>query len=250
MSGPGGGAAGAAQEPPVLVAVSHGTRSAAGRRCIAELRLAIGALRPEVVVRAAHVDVQRPELAPVVASLAAQGRRSVAVPLLLSTGFHVRHDVRRAVEATGGLARAAAALGPDEVLVDVLQDRLAECGAGPDDAVVLAAAGSSSARATADVEAVAASLAARRGAPVVCGYLSIAQPPVPGAVALARETGRPVAIASYLLTPGVFTDRLAEAGADRVAAPLGPDPRIAALALRRYDAALAECAAEAAAPVA
>ncbi|GAB7190501.1 sirohydrochlorin chelatase [Kineococcus sp. NUM-3379] len=229
-------------EPPVLVAVSHGTRSPAGRRCIAELRLAIGAQRPDVRVRAAHVDVQRPELGPVVAELAAAGLRSVAVPLLLSTGFHVRHDVRSAVEATGGLARAAAALGPDDVLVDVLADRLAECGAGADDAVVLAAAGSSSARATADVEAVAAALSARRGTPVLPGYLSIAQPGVPGAVRLARAGGRAVTIASYLLAPGVFTDRLAEAGADRVAAPLGADPRIAALALRRYDAALADWA--------
>ena len=227
---------------PVLVAVSHGTRSAAGRRCIAELRLAIGAQRPEVLVRAAHVDVQRPELAPVVAGLAGQGLRSVAVPLLLSTGFHVRHDVRAAVEAAGGLARAAAALGPDEVLVDVLADRLAGCGAGAEDAVVLAAAGSSSARATRDVEEVAAALSARRGAPVLPGYLSIAQPSVPEAVRRARGTGRAVTIASYLLAPGVFTDRLAEAGADRVAAPLGADPRIAALALRRYDAALADWA--------
>ena len=230
---------------PVLVAVSHGTRSPAGRRCIAELRLAIGALRPGVEVRAAHVDVQRPELGPVVASLAAAGRRSVAVPLLLSTGFHVRHDVRSAVEATGGLAVAAEALGPDEALLDVLGDRLAECGAGADDAVVLAAAGSSSARATSDVEEVAAALAARRGAPVVCGYLSIAQPSVPEAVRLARAEGRAVTIASYLLAPGVFTDRLAQAGADRVAAPPGADPRIAALALRRYDAALAAAAAPA-----
>ena len=231
--------AAAGEDAPVLVAVSHGTRSPAGRRCIAELRLAIGAQRPGVQVRAAHVDVQRPELAPVVAGLAASGRRSVAVPLLLSTGFHVRHDVRSAVEATGGMARAAQALGPDDVLVDVLQDRLAACGAGAEDAVVLAAAGSSSARATRDVEAVAASLAARRGAPVVCGYLSIAQPGVPEAVRLARTGGRDVTIASYLLAPGVFTDRLEQAGADRVAAPLGADPRIAALALRRYDAVLA-----------
>ncbi|PPK98610.1 sirohydrochlorin ferrochelatase [Kineococcus xinjiangensis] len=224
--------------PPVLVAVSHGTRSPAGRRCIAELRLAIGALRPQVQVRAAHVDVQRPELAPVLASLAAAGRRSVAVPLLLSTGFHVRHDVRAAVEATEGLAVAAAALGPDDALLDVLDDRLAESGAGPDDAVVLAAAGSSSARATRDVEAVVTALAARRGAPVLAGYLSIAQPTVPEAVRLARATGREVSIASYLLAPGVFTERLGQAGADRVCAPLGADPRIAALALARYDAAL------------
>lgn len=233
-------------EHPVLIGCSHGTRLPAGRRTIAHLRLAVGALRPGLEVVAAHVDVQSPALDAVVARLSAGGRRSVVVPLLLSTGYHVRHDVATAVRASDGWSTAAAALGPDDALVDVLDDRLAEAGAGPDDAVALAAAGSLNPRAVADVDHVVAALAARRGTPVLAGFLAAQQPSVAGAVAALRELHphRRVALAPYLLAPGVFTGRLAAAGADVVAAPMitgprGVDARIAALALRRYDEALA-----------
>jgi sirohydrochlorin ferrochelatase len=62
---------------------------------------------------------------------------------------------------------------------------------------------------------------------------------VPDAVAAARRDGaQRVVVASYLLAPGHFHDKLAGAGADAVTAPLLPDARIAAVLLDRYDAAL------------
>jgi sirohydrochlorin ferrochelatase len=45
-----------------------------------------------------------------------------------------------------------------------------------------------------------------------------------------------VAVASYLLFPGVFADRLAAAGADVTGAALGAAPEVARLVLARYDA--------------
>jgi sirohydrochlorin ferrochelatase len=225
----------------VLIGCGHGTRLPAGRRTMALFRLAIAKSRPGIEVRAAHVDVHKPALDDVVRRFAAQGRPSVVVPLLLSTGFHVRVDIARAVESAGGLAVAASALGPDPVLVRVLQQRLAEAGAGPDDPVVLAAAGSSDPRAGADVdEMVAALAAARGGAPVTAGFLASARPTVIEAVTQARlaDPGRPIAIATYLLAPGHFSGRLDAAGADRVAAPLAPHPELAALALTRFDQAV------------
>ena len=225
----------------MLIGCSHGTRSPAGRRTIALLRLAIGVARPGLEVVAAHVDVQRPALDEVVDRLAAAGRRAVVVPLLLSSGYHVHQDVAGAVRRSGGLAVAAAALGPDPAIEAVVADRLAEAGAGEDDSVVLAAAGSLAPRAVADVDAVLAAMGARRAAPVTGGFLAAQQPDVAGAVRAARAArpGARVAVASYLLAPGVFTARVAAAGADVVAAPMGPDPRLAALALARYDAAVA-----------
>ena len=205
---------------------------------MALLRLAIAKARPEIEVRAAHVDVHKPALNDVVQRFAAQGRSIVVVPLLLSTGFHVRVDIARAIESAHGLAVAAGALGPDPVLVRVLQQRLAESGAGPDDVVVLAAAGSSDPRAGADVQAMVEALsAARGGAPVSAGFLASATPTVVDAVAQARRDhpGRPVAIGTYLLAPGHFSSRLEAAGGDRVAAPLAPHPDLAALALTRFD---------------
>jgi sirohydrochlorin ferrochelatase len=229
---------------PVLIGCAHGTRLPAGRRTMALLRLDVARARPGVEVRAAHVDVHKPALDDVVRRFAARRRPLVVVPLLLSTGFHVRVDIARAIDAAteaGGPAVAAAALGPDPVLVRLLQQRLAEAGAGPEDPVVLAAAGSSDPRATADVERIVTDLsAARGGAPVRAGYLATARPTVAEAVTRIRqEHPGPVAVASYLLAPGHFSARLETAGADRVSAPLAPHPDLAALALARFDAALA-----------
>jgi sirohydrochlorin ferrochelatase len=163
------------------------------------------------------------------------GRRVVVVPLLLSSGYHDRVDLPAAIRSARPDAAQAAVLGPDPLLAGALAARLAEAGRQPGDAVVLAAAGSSDPEAVAAVHAQAALLAAELDVPVTAAFGSTALPDVRSAVAAARP-GR-VAIAPYLLAPGFFTDRLAEAGADVVAAPLGAHPAVVTLALRRYDEA-------------
>jgi sirohydrochlorin ferrochelatase len=226
---------------PVLVACAHGTRNPTGRRLIAELALAARSLRPGLTTTAAFVDVQPPTVVDVVAGLSAEGRPAVVVPLLLSGGFHVHVDIAGAVASAPGTV-AARPLGPDPRLADVLRDRLVSAGADPADpstAVVLAAAGSSDVRAVADVENTAALVQRDWAGPVTTGYGSAAQPTVPDAVAAARRAGAArVVVASYLLAPGHFHDKLAGAGADGVTAPLLPDDRIAAVLLDRYDAAV------------
>jgi sirohydrochlorin ferrochelatase len=221
---------------PALVACGHGTRRADGRRVLAELRLDVAARRAGLEVLPASVDVQRPALAEVVDGLVARGRPAVVVPLLLAAGYHVRVDVAGAVAASGGLVRAAAPLGPDPVLAAILSERLDQAEVDPDDPVVVAAAGSSDARAISDVEAVVAELAARRPGPVAVGYLSAARPTLPEAIGSAHVPGRRTALATYLLAPGVFSRRLAGAGAHVVTGPLAPHPALADLVLRRYDA--------------
>jgi sirohydrochlorin ferrochelatase len=226
---------------PVLVACAHGTRNPTGRRLIAELALAARAQRPGLTTTAAFVDVQPPTVVDVVAGLAAAGQVAVVVPLLLSGGYHVHVDIAGAVADADG-AVAARPLGPDPRLVEVLRDRLVEAGADPRDpltAVVLAAAGSSDPRSVADVEDTADLLQRAWAGAVTTGYGSAAQPTVPDAVAAARRGGAErVVVASYLLAPGHFHDKLAGAGADLVTAPLLPDERIAAVLLDRYDAAV------------
>lgn len=230
----------------VLVGCSHGTADPAGRATIHALLAGVAEARPDLEVREAFVDVQQPEVADVVrdalADAGPDGGPVVVVPLLLSAGFHVHVDVAASVEGTPAVA--AAALGPDPRLVDLLLDRLAEAGTRPEDAVVLAAAGSSDPRAAAAVGRVVAGLAERRGGDVSVGYGSGCDPRVPVAVAAARERlarsgrGGRVVVASYLLAPGFFHDRLAEAGADVVTAPLGADPRVVQVVLDRHLQAL------------
>ncbi|WP_299037059.1 sirohydrochlorin chelatase [uncultured Pseudokineococcus sp.] len=229
---------------PLLVLCAHGTRGPRGRRTVGALVDALSRARPGTAVRAAFVDVQPPTVADVVAQHAPE-RGVVVVPVLLSAGHHVGSDVARAV-APWSRAVSAGPLGPHPLLDEVLADRLAEAGALPGDAVVLAAAGSSDPRAAPDVERVAAALRTRHDGEVVVGYGAAAQPRVPDAVAALRERGaRRVLVASYLLGPGFFHDRLAGVGADAVSEPLltAPDgalePRVLAAVWSRFDAAAA-----------
>lgn len=234
----------------ILVACAHGTSSAAGRAAILAAVEQIRAARPGLTVLDAYVDVHGPELPDVVAGLPA-GARGVVVPLLLSVGYHVKVDIARAADSRPGTLTAAP-LGPDERLADLLAARLGEAGLGADDAVVLAAAGSSNPQAAHSVEALADMLRHRIPNRILPGYGASASPSVPEAVAeLRAEEARPgdtgeaddgvrVLIAAYLLAPGYFHDQLAKAGADAVTAPLLPAPVIAHIALDRFDAALAQ----------
>lgn len=225
---------------PLLIACSHGTDNAQGRREIDAVRAGIAALRPELDVVEAYVDVQDPDLVDVVTSLP-PGRPAVIVPLLLSVGYHVKVDIARAA-ASRPETISALPLGPDPRLAHVLQQRLVEAGVAYDDAVVLAAAGSSDACAAEDVTEVRAALAELRTGPVRAGFGSKASPSVPDVVTATRSPGGTVAIASYLLAPGYFHDQLGKAGADVVSAPLLPSAVITEIAITRYDDAVARLA--------
>ena len=105
--------------------------------------------------------------------------------------------------------------------------------------MVLAAAGSSDAAALAEVRAAGRMLAAEVGRRVRVGFVATGAPRVDAVVAGLRAAGeRRVAIASWLLAPGVFHTRLAGAGADVVAAPLGAHPDVVAAVVARYRTAL------------
>lgn len=221
---------------PVLIACSHGTSSPAGRAAISALVEKVRLLLPHVAVEEAFVDVQQPEIDDVVRAVAP--RRAVVVPLLLSTGFHTKVDIARAVTDAGPRATATAALGPHPLLADLLATRLREAGLAEGDAVVLAAAGSSDPAASVDVAAMADLLQDRVAAPVAVGYAAGAGTRIADAVARARAGGaRRVVSASYVLAPGHFADVIARGGADIVTDPLAPDDAVAAVVVERYLAA-------------
>ncbi|GAA3590725.1 sirohydrochlorin chelatase [Kribbella ginsengisoli] len=225
-----------------LVAAAHGTADPRGIREVHALVRLIAGLRPSVPVSLGFVDVDVPALPGLVDRVVADGNQAVVVPLLLSSGYHTAVDIGREAERRPYQVQAASALGPDPVLADVLVDRLRACvdlgsasGSASVDRVVLAAAGSSDRRALLDCSATAALLAERIDRPVEVGYVSGAGERL-GSV-LTRSTGQ-VAVATYLLAPGFFADRVRRIAGDLpVSAPLGADPRIAALALHRYDVA-------------
>ena len=204
---------------PVLLACSHGTSSLVGQRAVSALVDAVALRRPDLDVLGCCVDVQQPD---VPTTLAEIGDEPVhIVPLLLSAGFHVYVDLAEAAaEALDAAVRPA--LGPDPRLVRQLVTRLHEAGLGPDDAVVLAVAGSSDARAVEDCEVMGRLLGQAVGRDVLVGYISAVQPALPDAVETARSRhgGRRVVVSTYLLAPGYFADLAGRAGADLVTEPL------------------------------
>jgi sirohydrochlorin ferrochelatase len=221
---------------PVLLAVAHGSRDPRAQRTVWALAGRVSALAPAAEVRAAFVQNAEPSLAGALA--AAGGRQVVVVPLLLSAGYHLGHDITEM--AARAAAPVAAPLGPDPGLIPALADRLRAAGAPAGTPVVLAAAGSADPRAIAGTRSQAALLAAHLQAPVRAAFAAAGQPPVDEAVtALAARTGGPVAVASYLLAPGVFHDRLRASGATWISAPLGDHPAVAAVVVDRFRGLLA-----------
>ncbi len=215
-----------------LLAVAHGTREPAGVATIEALVEAVRRRRPALTVSVAYVEIVPPSIE---TALAAMTGPVVVLPLLLASGYHDKVDLPRAVRAVRPDARLARVLGPDPLLAEALLDRLREAGWRPGEAVVLGAAGSSDPGATATVDVQAGMLADRTGGPVVAAYASAARPEVGEAVRDGRHAGADrVAIASYLLAPGFFADRLAAAGADLVSAPLGVHDAVVRLVLARY----------------
>jgi sirohydrochlorin ferrochelatase len=136
----------------------------------------------------------------------------------------------------------AAPLGPHPLLLRALERRLpaaaledpAEVG------VVLAAAGSSDPEANATIAGLAAQWQAETGwFAVRPAYASAAGPTPAQAVAELRQAGaRRVVVASYLLAPGLFADRIRAtalaAGAAAVSPALGALPEVADVVLDRY----------------
>ncbi|GAA3534364.1 sirohydrochlorin chelatase [Nocardioides daeguensis] len=208
--------------------VAHGTRAAAGNEVARELTAAAArALGWEATT--SYVELGAPLFADVVSTVETP---AVAVPLLLSTGYHLRQDLPAAVAAAGrDDVRLGRALGPDRLLAAAQVDRLRAAGATPGQPVVMVAAGSTDPAAAADLAAASHLLAHAWGAPVRLATLAGRGPRL-------AEVVRPGdAVSPYLLATGHFHrkarhDALA-AGASVVADVIGPHPRVVQLVVER-----------------
>ncbi|SEQ11483.1 Sirohydrochlorin ferrochelatase [Lentzea xinjiangensis] len=204
-----------------LVLAFHGTRDPRGVAVCAQIADMVRA-QVDVPVAVAYADVRQPDVRSVVDG------PCVVVPVFLAAGYHVRVDIPEQIGPRPDVVLTSP-LGLDAV--PAVRDRLREAGFRRGDAVVLAAAGSSDARALATVRRAASMLGA-----AAVGYVATAVPRVSDVVAGFR--GRRVAVASWLLAPGAFHGSLAGCGADVVAEPVGAHPLVVDVVLRKYYAAL------------
>lgn len=216
-----------------LILCAHGSHGTRGRLALASLVNAVRREAPDLDVVDAFVDVQDPSIAEVVADTA--GPRAI-VPLMLAYDRPVSIDVVRASHLDP-LTVVTAPLGPDWVLAEVGVRRLFEAGARADDTIVLAADTTSDDRAVADIGKAARLLSAVWGGRVHVGALGGPDTPLADAVDVARAYGHRVVVSTYVLTPGVVCDQIAQAGADVVTEPLldngPPDARLVSLVLAR-----------------
>ena len=197
-------------------------------------------------VKAAFLDHCAPSLPQVLGSVDSAG--CVVVPLLLTAAYHSKTDIPAKLAAARVDVSCADTLGPHPLLLAALERRLGEAGLPMGDraarartSVVLAAAGSSDPTANATIAALAARWQARGGwRAVVPAYASAAGPRPDDAVRalLAGGAPGPVVVATYLLAPGFFADKIRaaglRAGAAAVSPALGAAPEIADLILERY----------------
>ncbi len=217
-----------------LLLVAHGTRKPEGVTMVGDLAARVsGVLDRQVHV--AFVDVLGPTPREVLSALPAD-RPVTVVPAFLAGGYHVRVDLPAHVAASGHRAvTVTAALGPCPSTVQVMAQRLVECGWRTGDSVVMAAAGTSDPHAQSDLRRTAALTSALIGDRVELAYAATGTPRVRDAVTELRRRGaRRVAVASYLLADGLFQDRLRDSGADLVADPLGSHPAMVRLIAKRF----------------
>jgi sirohydrochlorin ferrochelatase len=242
-----------------LVAVAHGSRDPRAAATVSQL-LAVVRYRAMawglggLDVKAAFLDHCAPSLPQALSAVGGDGA-CVIVPLLLTAAYHSKADIPAKIAAASAApldVSCAGPLGPHPLLLAALERRLAEAGVAVSDpaartrtSVVLAAAGSSDPAANATIAALAARWQATRGwHAVVPGYASAAGPRPDEAVRalLAGGAPGPVVVATYLLAPGYFADKIRAgglgAGATAVSPALGAAPEIADVVLERYLAAV------------
>lgn len=232
---------------PVLLVIAHGSRDPRHAATVHALVRRVRSLRPGLRVETGFLDFNVPSVQGVLESLATEGVRDVvALPLLLTRAFHAKADIPAVLsQAPPRLRiRQADVLGPSPLLLRALERRLREAGLRPADrpctGVVLASAGSTDPEAIAVIAEIAREWRHTGWCAVRPAFASASLPRTEDAVRELRASGcARVAVAPYVLAPGFLPDRIARgaAGADVLAAVLGPAREVARVVLERYDEA-------------
>ena len=237
---------------PVLVAVAHGSQDPRASATVGELMAMVAerARRRRLGspdLRTAYLGHAPPSLPQVMSTIEA-GRQVRVLPLLLTAAYHAKVDIPRLLtRVASDFPRLQVCygdtLGPHPGLLRALERRLAEEDPDGDRArtgVVLAAAGSSDPEANASIGRLASQWQDRAGWRAVRpAYASAADPSPAAAVTGLLQAGVPrVVVATYLLAPGLFADRIRTsslaAGATAVSPALGACAEVADVLLDRF----------------
>lgn len=234
-----------------LVLTAHGSRdprSGANARALADR---LTSMRPDIDVRLAFLELNKPNFVDVLAGLP-DSRRAVVSPLLLASAYHARLDIPKQIAKAGAHGiRQADVLGEDERLVSVLRERLTAVGVSEHDddlGVIVVAIGSSNTAANVRTAKVASRLVVgTEWAGATTAFATRPEASVARAASHLRGRGaRRLVIAPWFLAPGLLTDGVSTYARDNgipMAAPLGAHRLVAETVLDRYDEALEVAAA-------
>lgn len=112
-----------------LLVVDHGSRRAASNDQLGEIAAMLRGLRPDALVREAHMEIAEPSIATAFDALVEQGADEIVVLLyFLSNGRHVQEDVPALVQEAAERHpqvrwQLGQALGPTEDLARLLLKR-------------------------------------------------------------------------------------------------------------------------------
>jgi sirohydrochlorin ferrochelatase len=196
----------------LIVLLAHGSpdpRAAVATHDVARL---LAERLPKHAVRAAFLDRDWPTLTAAIGRELDRGHVEdvVVVPMFLNNAHHARSDVPDAV-ATARRDHATPIsitppIGAEPRLLDAIDAQLPARRPA-----VLATAGTSDVAAQRDLVALAELWEQRRQTPVVVSYASLAEPDTDVAIAdLRLRTGIEPVIGTFLLFPGLLTDRVVE----------------------------------------
>ncbi|MCS7166427.1 MAG: CbiX/SirB N-terminal domain-containing protein [Gemmatales bacterium] len=117
---------------PAILLIAHGSRRAAANAELEWIAMRLRERLPHWIIEHAYLEIAEPTIPQGIARCVAQGAAHVILtPYFLSAGRHVQEDLEAARRAAGAqyphvrfsLARA---LGPHELLVDLLVLRVEE----------------------------------------------------------------------------------------------------------------------------
>lgn len=234
--------------PSILLAVAHGSQDPRASAAVTELAAVARERSPGLDLRTAFLGHAPPSLPQVLGTIEAD-REVTVLPLLLTAAFHSKTDIPRMLarmpQCRGPRVSYGATLGPHPLLLDALDRRLAEADPGAHanpggTAVVLASAGSSDPEANATIARLAAQWQTRAGWRTVRPAYASAVGPAPATAVtdLLRDGAPRVVVATYLLAPGLFADRIRQAalaaGAAAVSPALGACAEVADVLLDRF----------------
>lgn len=236
-----------------ILLVGHGTRQPGGNQPFLDLCREVASRAGGIPVEPCFLEIAEPAIDHGLENLARRGTsRVVVVPMQLTAGRHVRHDipdqVRRALKRLPGVSVTFADhLGSHPGLAALAEDRLRQalCGRGQvrRGALVLAARGSRDRLVKHEILRLAQ---VRRdfdgGGKVSACFLAMAEPSFDETLQHVASTSPDrIIVQPHLLLPGRLSERVESTVHDMAAehpqiewvavAPLGPDPRLARFAL-------------------